>query len=131
MQILSQQGIKEVTLLGQNVNSYADDSALQGQHSSAQADPDADPFAVYAKVSFCLSMLSYLQCHGATSALQHVLACQLLFGVVHCLMILPWPRSMATSKIAGQDLSTEACKEAILRQGKFTVSAACWLCHKK
>lgn len=53
VQILSQQGIKEATLLGQNVNSYADDSALLGQPKSSQADPDADPFAVYARVSFC------------------------------------------------------------------------------
>ncbi|KAL3133161.1 hypothetical protein ABBQ38_007054 [Trebouxia sp. C0009 RCD-2024] len=49
VQILSQQGIKEATLLGQNVNSYADDSALLGQPKSSQADPDADPFAVYAR----------------------------------------------------------------------------------
>ena len=50
VRILSDQGIKEVTLLGQNVNSYADTSALEDQSNKKSTDPDADPFAIYAQV---------------------------------------------------------------------------------
>lgn len=51
VQILSEQGVKEVTLLGQNVNSYADTSALMEMLTKPNSETGADPFAVYAQVS--------------------------------------------------------------------------------
>lgn len=57
VRILSQQGIKEVTLLGQNVNSYADTSAMFDKPARAGSDPAADPFAIYAEVSSILVLL--------------------------------------------------------------------------
>jgi len=46
-------------LLGQNVNSYADTSALLGQPIKRGTDTDADPFAIYAQVRYlecCLAI---------------------------------------------------------------------------
>ena len=54
VRILSEQGVKEVTLLGQNVNSYADTSALMEMLTKPKADTATDPFAIYAQVTFSL-----------------------------------------------------------------------------
>jgi tRNA A37 methylthiotransferase MiaB len=45
---LSEQGVKEITLLGQNVNSYADLSHLQQQPPSQQPPSSSSSQSVYA-----------------------------------------------------------------------------------
>ncbi len=55
VRLLSERGVRQVTLLGQNVNSYADFSAAQDRlasrrHASSMAPGQPDPFATYAKV---------------------------------------------------------------------------------
>ena len=88
--MLSNQGVREVTLLGQNVNSFADLSQAQQRLAATAsggtgtgAASASDPFAVYAKVSqrgkflllrwraeLSLHPASLLLGGGATPALQ-------------------------------------------------------------
>ena len=56
VQMLSEQGVKELTLLGQNVNSYTD-SSTAGTEPTAE---EGDPFDVYAKAEFPLLVSSQL-----------------------------------------------------------------------
>ena len=83
VRILSEQGVKEVTLLGQNVNSYADTSALMEMLTKPKADAATDPFAIYAQVTFSLITCTSCAAWHPTVHYQNYLHMDCLLTLAH------------------------------------------------